>query len=60
MLNGNILDTYPDNKNNVMVTWLITDNGPVKIVDKYEPSFYVYSSKEDLYTIGSILRENSL
>jgi len=56
-LSGNILDVYPDNKNNVMVTWLIADGKPVKITERYTPSFYVYSSEDNLYTIGSILRD---
>ena len=56
-MSGNILDVYPDNKNNVMVTWLIADGKPVKITERYTPSFYVYSSEDNLYTIGSILRD---
>jgi len=60
MLSGNILDVYPDYKNNVMITWLITEDKPVKIIDSYNPSFYVYSSKEELYNIASILRDKQV
>jgi len=57
MLEGNILDVYPDNKKNVMVTWL-TDNGrAVKVEEKYIPSFYVYASIDSLYNLASCLRE---
>jgi DNA polymerase elongation subunit (family B) len=57
MLSGNILDVYSDNKKNVMVTW-VSDNGKaVKIEEKYTPSFYVYSSKDELLNIASLLRD---
>jgi len=57
MLEGNILDVYPDNKKNVMVTWL-TDNGrAIKVEEKYIPSFYVYASIDSLYNLASCLRE---
>ncbi len=54
---GNILDVYPDNKKNVIVTWL-TDNGKaVRIEEKYTPSFYVYAPLEDLYNLAGCLRD---
>jgi len=57
MLSGNILDTYPDNKKNVMVTWVSSNGKPVKIMEKYQPSFYVYSDREKLITLATILRD---
>jgi len=56
MLTGNILDVYPDYKNNVMVTWLIQKRKTVRIEEPYEPSFYVYSSPSELYTLASLLK----
>lgn len=58
MLNGNILDTYPDNRKNVMVTWISSNGKPVKIVDSYQPSFYVYSNRETLITLATLLRDS--
>lgn len=57
MLSGNILDVYPDNKKNVMITWIVDNDKPVKITDKYTPSFYVYSKREELYNIATLLRD---
>ena len=54
MLNGNILDVYPDHKKDVMVTWLIDGDGAKKVEKKYEPSFYVYTNSADLYRLASI------
>lgn len=57
MLKGNILDCYPDYKENVMVTW-ITDNGkPHKIKSFYQPSFFVYAKRDMLVNLLSILRD---
>jgi DNA polymerase elongation subunit (family B) len=57
MLSGNILDVYPDNKRNVMVTWL-TDNGKsIKVEDEYNPTFYVYSKREKLVNLATLLRD---
>lgn len=57
MLSGNILDVYPDNKKNVMVTWLINNGKVTRIEEKYEPSFYVYTDTVELYRLASILRD---
>ena len=57
MLNGSILDVYPDNKRNVMVTWIVDNGKPVKITDKYTPSFFVYSKREELFNIATLLRD---
>jgi len=56
MLNGNILDVYADNKKNVMVTWITNNGKNFKVEDKYNPSFYVYSNREDLITLATLLR----
>ncbi len=57
MLSGNILDVYPDHKKNVMVTWLISSSGAIRVEDKYEPSFYVYTDYAELYSLASVLRD---
>ena len=57
MLEGNILDVYPDNKKNVMVTWLTSNGRAVRIEEKYIPTFYVYASIDSLYNLASCLRE---
>ena len=60
MLSGNILDVYPDDKKNVMVTWLTKNGKPVRIEDEYNPSFYVYSDREKLINLATMLRDLSL
>ena len=57
MLEGNILDVYPDNKKNVIVTWLTNNGKAVKIEESYTPSFYVYAPLESLYSLAGCLRE---
>jgi len=57
MLSGNILDVYPDDKKNVMVTWLTKNGKPVRIEDEYNPSFYVYSDREKLINLATMLRD---
>jgi DNA polymerase elongation subunit (family B) len=57
MLSGNILDVYPDNKKNVMMTWLTNKGKNVKVEDKYNPGFYVYSKREELITLATLLRD---
>jgi len=57
MLKGSILDVYPDNKKNVMVTWLAGIKKPVKIEEKYQPSFFIYSETENLYNLAGLLRD---
>ena len=57
MLKGSILDVYPDRKKNAMVTWLVDNGKSVKIEDNYIPTFYVYTQREELYTLASLLRD---
>ncbi len=56
MLNGNILDAYPNNKKNMLVIWLIDNGKGIKIEDNYNPSFYVYSKREELINLATLLR----
>lgn len=58
MLNGNIIDSYADNKKNMMVTWISTRNKPIRIFESYKPVFYVYSDRDSLVTLATMLREN--
>ncbi len=54
MQEGNILDCYPDYQKNRVITW-ITNNGKAKkIKDFFKPSFYVYSSRSDLYDLSAM------
>jgi hypothetical protein len=57
MLSGNILDVYPDNKRNVMVTWLTNNGKSIKVEDKYNPTFYVYSKRDKLVNLATLLRD---
>lgn len=57
MLNGSILDVYPDTKKNVMVTWLVDNGKTARIEDKYNPSFFVYAKRLDLYNLAGLLRD---
>ena len=59
MLSGNILDVYPDYKENAMIVWL-TDNGRAeRIKDSFEPSFFVSATRFKLYKLANILRDLS-
>ena len=57
MIQGNILDAYPDYKKNLMIIWLINSGRATRIEDFYEPSFYVYSNSDKLYNLASILHD---
>ena len=57
MLRGNILDVYPDNKKNEMVTWISSNGKAKKISEKYQPSFFVYSNREQLLLLATALRD---
>ncbi len=58
MLKGNILDCYPEYNKNTMVIWLSDKNKAYMIKERYEPSFYVNSSKENLYLLSSMLNNH--
>jgi len=57
MIRGHILDSYADFKKNVMVTWLIDNGKSSRVEDKFEPSFYVYSSQNNLFKLASDLQD---
>ena len=57
MIQGNVLDAYPDYKKNLMVVWLINNGKATRIEDYYEPSFYVHASSNKLYSLASILQD---
>lgn len=57
MLTGNILDTYPDERKNLMITWISSNGRSHRIVDSYLPSFYVYANRDELVTLATILRD---
>jgi DNA polymerase elongation subunit (family B) len=59
MLNGHILDSYVDNKKNIMITWIINKDKAYKIEDAFEPTFFVYSSKDNLFKLASQLLNES-
>jgi len=41
-----------------MITWLITKEKSYRIEDQFQPSFFVYSSKDNLFTLASQLHED--
>lgn len=47
-MRGWVLDCYPDQAANRMVTWFKTPRGAVRIEDEYLPFIYVHASKERL------------
>jgi hypothetical protein len=48
MLNGTILDVYPDSETNVMVTWLLQHGTATRVEASYDPCFYVHAPSQDL------------
>jgi DNA polymerase elongation subunit (family B) len=48
MLNGTILDVYPDPEKNTMVTWLLQNGKATRIQEPYEPYFYVHTASQDI------------
>lgn len=59
MINGWILDTYPDYQNNLMISWIRTKNGCERISQRFYPKIYVYSSIENLKELVDVLLSNS-
>jgi DNA polymerase elongation subunit (family B) len=51
MLRGIILDVYPDYEKNTMVTWLLQNGKATRIVEPYEPCFYVHTPSHDISEI---------
>lgn len=56
-MKGWILDIYPW-KNHEIIVWLKTENGAVRLVDKWSPSIYVSGSLEDLKLLTQVLATN--
>jgi DNA polymerase elongation subunit (family B) len=57
MLNGTILDVYPDYEKNVMVTWLLQDGKATRVEEPYDPCFYVYTPSSDLSQVAKALEQ---
>jgi DNA polymerase elongation subunit (family B) len=57
MLNGNILDVYPDYEHNVMVTWLQQDGKTNRIEEPYDPCFYVHAASSDISQVTKALEQ---
>jgi DNA polymerase elongation subunit (family B) len=57
MLNGTILDVYPDYENNVMVTWLLQNGKTTRIETPYDPCFYVYTSSYDISQVAKAVEQ---
>jgi len=57
MLRGNLLDSYVDAKNNKMITWIINNGKAARIIDKFEPSFYVYAPQQNLFKLAANLQD---
>jgi DNA polymerase elongation subunit (family B) len=47
-LDGHILDVFPDDRNDLMVTYLRTPHGVERVVDRYWPAFHVQGAPDDL------------
>ena len=48
MLSGTILDVYPDDEHNVMVTWLLQKGKATRVEEPYDPCFYVHAPASDI------------
>lgn len=55
MLNGNILDAYPDYEHNVMVTWLVRNGKATRIEESYDPRFYVHAPSKNIAEVATAL-----
>ena len=51
-MEGWLFDVYPDPENGVMVSWLLTDGGPVRRCDPFTPRIYVGGPRADLARIA--------
>ena len=57
MSDGVIFDVYPDYRKDVMVIWLLTENGAKKREQVYHPSFYVSADSSEQRKIAQMLQE---
>ncbi len=55
MLNGTILDVYPDPETSTMVTWLLDEGKATRVEEPYEPCFYVHSPAQDISRLAKTL-----
>ena len=55
MLNGTILDVYPDSEHNVMVTWLLQNGTATRVEAPYDPCFYVHTPASDISQVSKAL-----
>ncbi len=56
-MKGWILDIYPDLKRGKMVLWLRTKKGCHKVMEEYDPEFYLSSSRTGLSRAEEIYRD---
>jgi len=58
MLSGTILDVYPDDEHNVMVTWLLQNGKAIRVEEPYDPCFYVHAPASDISQATKALEHN--
>ncbi len=60
-MRGWIFDTYPDYQKDHMVSWIKTEHGIEKLVDrKFLPTFYVYGSRKNLLNLADVVSTHKL
>ncbi len=60
-MRGWIFDTYPDYQKDHMVSWIKTEDGIEKLVDrKFLPTFYVYGSRKNLLNLADVVSTHKL
>lgn len=60
-MRGWIFDTYPDYQKDHMVSWIKTDDGVEKLVDrKFFPTFYVHGSRKNLKSLADVVSTHKL
>jgi DNA polymerase elongation subunit (family B) len=57
MLNGTILDVYPDYENNIMVTWLLQGGKRTRVEAPYDPCFYIHTPSHDISQVTKALEQ---
>jgi DNA polymerase elongation subunit (family B) len=60
-MRGWIFDTYPDYRKDHMVSWIRTEDGVEKLVDrKFFPTFYVHGSRKNLKNLADMVSAHKL
>jgi DNA polymerase elongation subunit (family B) len=60
-MRGWIFDTYPDYQKDHMVSWIKTEDGIEKLVDrKFLPTFYVHGSRKNLLNLADVVSTHKL